>query len=227
MNASPTVGVVVAARNNVDHLRAALDSVRAQDPAPADIVVLDGGSTDGSAELAASVDGVRVVAQVGLGLGAARNQALRAVRGELVAFCDGDDRWTADSLAVRVEHLVAHVGCDAVIGRVVTASLDGEAVPDAQLDRLGVVLPGYTPGALLVRRRVLDAVGSFDETMRIGTDSDWFVRLVSAGRRLDLLDQVVLIKGVRTTSLSTDVETYRRELLSVARAYIAGRRKGA
>ena len=81
VSASPTVGVVVAVRNGVDHLAAALDGVLSQEPAPTDVVVLDGGSTDGSADLAAKVNGVRVVAQVGLGLGAARNQALRGARG--------------------------------------------------------------------------------------------------------------------------------------------------
>jgi glycosyltransferase involved in cell wall biosynthesis len=227
VSTSPTVGVVVPVRNGVVHLGAALDGVFSQDPAPTDVVVLDGGSTDGSAQLAAKLDSVRVVPQVGLGLGAARNQGLREVRGELVAFCDADDRWPTDSLVQRVAHLAARPGCDAVIGRVVTAPLDDEEVPWGRVPRLGVSLPGYTPGALVTRRRVFDSVGPFDESMRIGADSDWFVRLLLAGCRLDLLDEVVLIKGVRATSLSADVETYRRELLGVARAYIARRRSGA
>jgi glycosyltransferase involved in cell wall biosynthesis len=227
VSASPTVGVVVAVRNGVDQLAAALEGVLSQEPAPTDVVVLDGGSTDGSADLAATVDGVRVVAQVGLGLGAARNQALREVRGELVAFCDSDDRWAPDSLTLRIEHLSSYADCDAVIGRVVTTSLDDEVVPDVHIQRLGVPLPGYTPGALLARRRVFDAVGPFNESMRIGTDSEWFVRLRQSGCRLDLLDDVVLFKGVRATSLSADVDTYRRELLTVARAYITRRRSGA
>jgi glycosyltransferase involved in cell wall biosynthesis len=222
----PTVGVVVAVRNGVAHLAAALDGVLSQDPVPTDVVVLDGGSTDGSAELAATFRGVRVVAQAGLGLGAARNQALREVRGELVAFCDGDDRWPTDSLVARVAHLAADSECDAVIGRVVTMALGDEEIPAGHGPRLGAPLPGYTPGALVARRGVFDAVGPFDENMRIGADSEWFVRLVLADCRLDLLDEVVLIKGVRTTSLSADVETYRRELLGVARAYISRRRSG-
>jgi glycosyltransferase involved in cell wall biosynthesis len=227
MSRRPSIGVVVAVRNGVGHLARALDRVLEQVPAPVDVLVIDGGSTDGSAELAAGIAGVRVVAQDGRGLGAARNQALAAVRGELVAFCDADDHWTHDSLALRMRHLVDHADCDAVIGRVVTATLEEEDVPAGHVERLGVPLPGHTPGALLARREVFDAVGPFDEDMRIGSDSDWFVRLHLAGCRLDLIDDVVLVKGVRTSSLSADVETYRRELLGVARAYITRRRSGA
>jgi glycosyltransferase involved in cell wall biosynthesis len=220
----PTVGVIVPVRDGVDHLGACLEGVLAQVPRPGDIVVIDGGSTDGSAELAASFTGVRVVAQAGSGLGGARNEALQAARGDLVAFCDSDDRWPADSLARRIEHLTDTPGCDAVIGRVMTTAMADESVPEGRAARLGVPVPGYTPGALLARREVFDGVGGFDEQMHIGADSDWFVRLALSEFRLDMVDPVVLLKGVRTTSLSTDVDLYRRELLAVARAYVGRRR---
>ena len=220
------IGVVVAVRNGVDTLGAALDAILAQSHAPSDVLVIDGASTDGSAELAASYAdaGVRVVAQAGRGLGGARNEALRAIRGELVAFCDSDDRWPPASLAARVAHLASTATCDAVIGAVVAEALDADDVPAGQRERLGVPMPGFTPGALLARRSAFDAVGPFDEEMRIGADSDWFVRLALSPMRLDRIDDVVLVKGVRRASLSVDVETYRRELLTVARAYITRRR---
>jgi glycosyltransferase involved in cell wall biosynthesis len=220
----PTVGVIVPVRDGAGHLGACLDQVLAQVPRPADVVVIDGGSTDGSAELARSFEGVRVVAQAGTGLGAAHNQALREIRGELVAFCDSDDQWPTGSLASRVDHLIANPDCDAVIGRVTTTTMADEAVPDGRIARLGVPVPGYTPGALLARRAVFDGVGDFDEHLRIGADSDWFVRLAQSEYHLDAIDDVVLLKGVRTTSLSADVDLYRRELLTVARAYVVRRR---
>jgi len=224
VSVSPTIGVIVPVRDGVDHLGACLEGVLAQIPRPTDIVVIDGGSTDGSAELAASFPGVRVVAQVSSGLGGARNEALQAVRGDLVAFCDSDDRWPTGSLARRIDHLNDTPGCDAVVGHVTTTAMADEPVPKARAARLGVSVPGYTPGALLARREVFDGVGGFDEQLRIGADTDWFVRLAMSEFRLDVVDTVVLIKGVRTTSLSTEVDLYRRELLAVARAYVGRRR---
>jgi hypothetical protein len=51
------------------------------------------------------------------------------------------------------------------------------------------------------------------------------VRLVQSAVRLDVMPDIVLLKGVRNTSLSTDIATYRRELLQVARGFIDRRRR--
>jgi GT2 family glycosyltransferase len=106
------------------------------------------------------------------------------------------------------------------------ALLPGEPLTPQQASRLGQSLPGFTPGALLARRHVFERVGGFDETLAIGADSDWFVRLQQSGLRLAVLPVVVLRKGARATSLSTDRETYRRELLRIARGFLARQRAG-
>ncbi|MBV9952953.1 MAG: glycosyltransferase family 2 protein [Acidimicrobiia bacterium] len=212
-------------RNAVAYIGRALASVLSQEPPPADVVVVDAGSTDGTCEVVAATAGVRLVEQSGVGLGAARNQGVEAVAGELVAFCDADDRWAPGALVVRMRHVLADPACDAVIGSVVMEPIDGSDTPQAQIGRLGEPLPGFTPGALMARRRTLERVGPFSEHLTIGTDSEWFVRLVQSGLRCDRLDQVVLHKGARAGSLSTDVTAYRRELLTVARSYVAHRRR--
>jgi len=221
-----TVGVVMPVRNGVRSLAAALDSVMAQVPPPGDIVVVDGNSDDGSAELARSFAGVRVIAQQGRGLGGARNQGVRCVDGDVIAFCDADDRWTSGALALRLDHLVAEPACGAVIGQLQRKLADGDVATPQQGSRLGQTEAAYTPSALLVRRSSFETIGLFDEQLTIGADSDWFVRLVQSQVRLDVLPEVVLLKGVRGESLSTDIPTYRRELLQVARRYIDRRRRG-
>jgi glycosyltransferase involved in cell wall biosynthesis len=222
-----SVGIVIPVRNGARTLAAAIESVSHQKPPPGDIVVVDGGSDDGSAALAGTFAGVRVIAQVGRGLGAARNQGIREVAGEIIAFCDADDCWTAGALAARLEHLAAEPSCGAVIGQLRRTLVAWNTATPQQASRLGRVEAAYTPGGLMVRRSSFDAVGPFDETLTLGGDSDWFVRLVQSAVRLDVLDETVLLKGVSDTSLSTDVTTYRRELLQVARRYIDRRRRDA
>ncbi|MCC6737330.1 MAG: glycosyltransferase family 2 protein [Bauldia sp.] len=220
----PTVGVVMPVRNGAKTLAAAIASVLAQSPRPDDVLVVDGGSEDGSAAIAAAFAGVRVISQAGGGLGAARNEGIAGVEGDVVAFCDADDRWTPGSLALRLARFTAQPACGAVIGHIERTLADGETATPQQASRLGQVEPGYTPGALLVRREAFHAVGPFDEALTLGSDSDWFVRLVQSGVRFDVLPDTVLLKGVRGSSLSTDVATYRRELLEVARRFIDRRR---
>jgi glycosyltransferase involved in cell wall biosynthesis len=220
-----SVGVIIPVRNGASTLAAAIRSVIGQTPRPPDIVVIDGGSDDGSAELARSFAGVRVIAQERRGLGAARNQGVAAVAGDVIAFCDADDRWTDGSLAARLARLAAAPACGAVIGQLERRLLDGEPATPQQASRLGQIEPAYTPSALLVRRSAFGAVGGFDETMTIGSDSDWFVRLVQSAMRLDVLAETVLLKGVRSASLSTDIATYRRELLQVARRFVDRRKR--
>jgi glycosyltransferase involved in cell wall biosynthesis len=221
------LGVVMPVRNGATTLAAAIQSVRSQHPPPADILVVDGHSGDGSAEIAAAFSGVRVILQEGRGLAAARNQGLRAVDGDAIAFCDADDCWTPGALATRLDHLAAEPACGAVIGHVERVLLDGHRATPQQTSRLGRRAPGYTPGALMARRAVFDAVGAFDETLAIGADTDWFVRLAQSAVRLDVLPQLVLRKGARDDSLSTDIATYRQELLEVVRRYFARRRRPA
>jgi glycosyltransferase involved in cell wall biosynthesis len=214
----------VPIRNAAPHLPAALTSILPQLSQSGEILVIDGGSTDDSVAIAIA-HGARVLHQQGRGLATARNQAILASQTPWIAFCDGDDRWATDALAVRMRSLKANPTARAVIGRVVRERLPGTEATPAQLGQVGRSVPGFTPGAMLVRRETFDAIGFFDETLAIGTDSDWFVRLQESNQLVFHIDDTVLFKGARGVSLSADVDAYRRDLLIVARRFI-GRRRG-
>lgn len=209
------VTTIIAVLNAVRHLPAAIASVVGQRPRPADVIVIDGGSVDGSREVCAGVPGTRLVAQRSRGLAAARNEAIDLVTTPWVAFCDADDTWTPWSLACRLQAI--HAGTSAVIGMLVREAIPGIEVAPGQRVLLGQRRPGLTPGALLVRRELFVTIGGFDETLSIGADSEWFSRLAQSGHALKTVPQVVLRKGARAASLSSDAAAYRRELLLIAR----------
>lgn len=224
MSHEPGVGVIIPTLNAARHLSRAIESVLAQRPAPIDIVVLDGGSSDDSVSLARSYSGVRVIHQRGRGLGNARNEGLATVVGDCVGFCDADDRWSVDALASRLNALALHPDAAVVIGRVIFDSADDAPPTAQQAARVGTTRAGFTPGALLARRAAFEQLGTFDEQLTIGTDTDWFVRLQQSPLRTLHIDDVVLHKTARPDSLSTDVAIYRRELMTIARRFIHGRR---
>ena len=81
--------------NKKDEIGATLASVLAQDVAPAEVIVVDDGSTDGSPDIVRAFGSplVRLVVQENAGVSAARNRGVAEARGRYVAFLDGDDRW--------------------------------------------------------------------------------------------------------------------------------------
>lgn len=226
---APAVSVIIAVRDAAATLAATIESVASQDvPSPwaaPEVIVIDGGSVDGSDKIAASHPGVRLIRQTSQGLAAARNEAIRAASGAILAFCDADDQWTHGALAARLHVLETEPGTRAVVGKLVLIESAGGQPTPGQRSLLGIPRMGFTPGCLLVRRDVFSRVGWFDETLRVGADSDWFIRLRQSGLSVVTIDATVLIKAARGTSLSTDVATYRRELLDVSRRFIRGRRQ--
>ena len=195
---APAIAVVLPLYNGRRFVREAVASVVAQTLAPAELVVVDDGSTDGAVE---DLEGLatpfplRVVRQPNAGQSAARNRGLRETTAGLVAFLDQDDRWYPQHLAV----LAAAVCADDAIGwaygdfdeidgegRLVTRDfLQVHAVPHpkptlvACVERDLMVLPS----ASLLRREALDGVGGFDEGLSGYEDDDLFVRVFRAGWR--------------------------------------------
>ena len=220
MNAFAPVSVILPVRNAAAHVAAAIESVLAQRPRPAEVLVIDGGSTDCTLEIAKRYPELRLIHQQGRGLAAARNQAIQQSQCPWIAFCDGDDRWAENALAVRLRALESTPHALAVIGRVVLEAISNTSATPAQASRIGQPVPGFTPGALLARRTAFEQIGMYDESLAIGTDSDWFVRLQQSANPVVQIEDVVLWKGARGTSLSSDVAAYRRELLTVARRFI-------
>ena len=184
-----------------------------------EILVIDGGSSDGTLERVARHSQVDILRQTSRGLAAARNEAVANTDSPLVAFCDADDVWVAGSLAKKLEVLAASPKAWAVSGRVRFEKIESGSPGFPIKRRTGEEHSGYTPGAILVRRHTLEAV-AFDERFSIAADTDWFIRAVSAFGDMTHLDETVLIKGLRAGSLSTDVRAYREELLISMRHHL-------
>jgi glycosyltransferase involved in cell wall biosynthesis len=221
---TPLVSAIVPARNAMPFLGEALRSITAQSVAPVEVLVVDGASTDGSREAALTFPHVRLVNQPGRGLAAARNLGLAMAQGDFIAFLDADDLWPAHSLVARLSHLAQRPDRLGVVGQVQRFLQPGTPLPPAYADGwLERPVAGYTPGALLARRRLFELAGPFDETLALGCDSDWFARIHDKGLSLAALPQVTLRKRIHGANLSADVVRYRQELLTVARRSLVRR----
>ena len=196
----PYASIVVPAFNASRTLPATLLSLRSQTFRDLEIVVVDDGSTDDTAEIAsraAEADSrVRLVRQGNRGLAGARNSGIHAATGTVVGFCDADDLWLPEKLAAHVEHL-AHAP-------LVGLSYSGSAMIDDSGDRIGHAqrprLYGVTPAHVfkrnpvgngsspVMRRETLADIAwrpaseptrdwAFDETFRQSEDIECWLRL--------------------------------------------------
>lgn len=198
MPAPTTVSVLVAAYQAAPFLPAALASLRAQTHRAWELVVVEDGSRDGTEEIvhtfAASVSQPVRYENLGAnrGVAAARNRLLARAGGDVVAFLDADDVWEPAHLAGLVAtlargHALAFSGIvqwDAAARR----SL-GVYRPAAALvarPRRGLFLRSFihTSSCVALPRAVVGRTGTFDETLRIGEDRDFWFRALADGGTL-------------------------------------------
>jgi hypothetical protein len=183
---TPAVSVVIPTYQRRDMVVRAVESVLTQTYRDFELIVVDDGSTDGTADgLARFGDAIRYEWQPNAGVSAARNAGLRTARGRLVAFLDSDDRWLPDHLAVLTEMLARHP--EAVLATTSPRRvIGGRAGPEKAYiyDPLPVhffaISFGY-PSCVAVRRDAVDAAGGFDESMQVHEAVDLFMRLCVDG----------------------------------------------
>jgi glycosyltransferase involved in cell wall biosynthesis len=204
------VSVVIPARDGERHLREAVESVLSQSRPPDEVVVVDDGSSDGTAAVARSFgEPVRCLSQPALGIGAAVNRGLEETSGGLLAFNDADDLWTREKLALQLAALNERPELEAVFGHVVEF---GSARPD------GRPMPGYSRTTMLIRREAFDRVGPF-AVWRLGEFIDWYARGVDAGLVVALLPDVLLRRRIHQSNTGVlrhgEREEYARMLKSV------------
>src|SRR5438094_4795857 len=185
-DAAPAVGVVITTFDHAHFLGEAIESVLAQDRPAAEILVVDDGSSDDPAAVAAQYPGVTLIRQVNQGLAAARNTGLRESTAEKVILLDADDRLLPHAVAAGLACFAAAPSCGFVYGgyrRVSTRAGRQRSEnyfnpigADPYRDFLKGNVVGMHAAVMYDRARLLDA-GGFDPTLRRCEDYDVYLRM--------------------------------------------------
>ncbi|HKF47865.1 MAG TPA: glycosyltransferase family A protein [Terracidiphilus sp.] len=221
------ISAIIPVHNGEDYLAAALESVLAQTDRSIEVIVVDDGSTDKTAEVARSFRDVIYIHQANQGNAAARNTGLDHSSGAYFSMLDADDYWPPNKCEVQLQYLADHpeVGC--VIGRMRNFLEKGfeqpQWFPEESMGDEGIAL---SLGAMLARRRVFEQIGGFDSLYWHGNDLDWFIRMKEAEIPMAILPDVFLHRRIHGNNLSRKQNTVARERVRILKASI-DRKRGA
>ncbi|SEQ78344.1 Glycosyltransferase involved in cell wall bisynthesis [Loktanella sp. DSM 29012] len=226
--------VVIPSYNRRDYLMACLDSVAAQTHAPAQVIVVDDGSTDGTLAALADRPGVQVLTQANAGPGAARNAGAAQATGTYLAFLDSDDLWVPDSLRTFASLIVAHDHPALLFARF--ADFTGTPPPhqgapaagEAYADFLAGAGAGHFAGAgmMVIRRDAFDAAGGFTTAHINAEDHDLALRLGTARGFVQVTAPVTLLHRLHDSNEMGDAARNTAGIARLVAQEAAGRYPG-
>ena len=180
------ISVVIPLYNKEKEIACTLRSVLAQTSQPLEIIVVDDGSTDGSAARVEEIGSplIRLIQQENRGVSAARNRAMQEACGEYAALLDGDDTWEPGYLAEIERLIAAYPGCGAYATSFNVD--DGHHLTPGDTPQTEGVVDFFTealshyvliPSSTTLRRKPALSLGGFPEGMRMGEDQYLWTKL--------------------------------------------------
>ena len=215
----PLITVIIPVYNGGRYLRPALESVFAQTYRPFEVIVIDDGSTDDSAEIAQSFPDVHYIHQPNQGVAVARNNGIAAARGEFFAFLDQDDLWTPEKLKLQIAHMQSHPDVGYTLTRQQFFLEPGETIPTwFRKELLTEVHTGWVLGTLVVRRTAFEQIGNFATGYSAASDGDWFFRAKAAEIPMAVIPELLLLKRIHGANESARAKEILSELRKVVKS---------
>lgn len=222
----PQFSVVIPCYKQAHLLPKAIESVLAQSQdVDLELIVVDDGSPDGAAEVAARYPQAIVIRQANAGLCAARNRGILRSTGRYLLFLDSDDYLRPGMLAAASRAFSQSPDVAVVHGLADVVDEQGERViaefggRDLSIDAFHVLLKNNIgpPNTFVVRREVLAKAGLFDVALRSCEDWDLWLRIAAVGGQFRLARDMRSVYRLVPGSMSKNVETMWRSGCSVVR----------
>lgn len=220
----PLISVIIPVKNGTNYLGEALESLRRQN-LNLEIIVVDDGSTDATAELAEKAGCVVLRHHVSRGQVAAKNTGIAAAKGGYILFLDHDDKVRDGALNTMLDALQAAPEASAV--QAMVKDFRSPEIPDLP----GILVRpepfyGLFTGAILIRREVFDKIGPFSENVHTGEIIEWFSRVEAIGGKVIKLDLVSTDRRIHQTNFGrTDRQEEMKNYAAVLRERLKALRK--
>jgi glycosyltransferase involved in cell wall biosynthesis len=199
------VSLVATVKDAGQDIEPFLASVRAQARQPDEVIVVDGGSTDGTWESLQQAGGILALQEAGANIARGRNVAIRAAAHDLIAVTDADCVLEPDWLARIVEPVERGADVAAGFYRPLGDSFLQVCAAAVSLPEAEELRPGWMPSSrsLALRREVFEAAGGYPEWLEVGEDMYLNHRLVEGGARIELAPDAIAQWRMRPTLAAT------------------------
>lgn len=213
------ISVIIPVYNGETYLGTAVESVLGQTYRQIELIVVDDGSVDRTADVARSYPDVVYVRQTNQGNAVARNTGLEHASGAYLSLLDADDYWPENKCAVQMKYLNDHPEFGCVIGRMRNFLAEGFErppwLPEKSLSDDWIAL---SLGAMLARRSVFERIGGFDTRYWHGNDFEWFIRLKETGIPMAVLPDIFLYRRIHGNNESRRQNVLAKERVRILKA---------
>lgn len=212
----PSISILIPAYNAARFLAEAIESVLAQTISSWELLIIDDGSIDNTAEIAnlycQKDSRIKLISQINRGVSAARNLAIRLAKGELIAFLDADDKWLPNKLAVHVQYMCAHTNVGISFARAEFLTPNGSPtgkITTCQLTNLKpenflYTNPTITVSNLVVKRHLFEELDGFSEAINYSEDMEFLFRYsCCSDSKIEGIDQILVQYRTHATGLSS------------------------
>lgn len=223
----PTVSVIIPVYNGERYLGEAIESVLGQTEPPSEILVIDDGSTDGTAAVAMKFgQSVGFFSQANQGAASARNAGIGRSKGAFIALLDADDLWNRDKLRLQLAEFRSHPELDMVFCHLDEFRSPNATPFDGSSHVLRIDVAAVCPSAILAKRTVFESVGPFSTEFRVGEFIEWYGRASDCGVRSTTLRQSLLKRRIHDSNQGvTKQSDYKTDYLRILKEKLDRRRK--
>ena len=216
------VSVVMPVFNGAGRIGETLDALLGQSYSPIEVIVVDDGSTDGTADIVRGYEGVRLIEQPNAGPAVARNSGVQQSRGRYISFVDHDDHWLPEKVERQVALLEANGGGFATCHMRYVLEVAPPAWFRGPTDGTPVI--GWVPSCWLMDRATWEKVGPFEPGFGHGCDTDWLARARNLAVETLVAAECLVDYRVHGQNESGNADSLR-SLTSVLRAQVQRKRE--
>ncbi|UCD29374.1 MAG: glycosyltransferase family 2 protein [Planctomycetota bacterium] len=221
------ISVIIPVYNGERYLAEAIDSVLAQSYRPIEVIVVDDGSTDGTAQAARQFGPpVHYYYRANGGTGAARNRGIKLAQGDFFAFLDADDIWLEDKLDRQMAVFQTDATVEAVFGH--TQQFYSPELEDGLKQQVRIsteIMPAHLPCAMLITRKAFFKVGLFETHWQVGQDCSWYMRAKEQQLNMVMLPEPLYKRRIHKTNKGLTKRNFMQDRVRQIKASLDRRRQ--